>query len=304
MYQGDSYLTSDKVVTSVPTQESSLTVQLQCEEYSSYMELSFVNVYVLRMRDEGGATPVPQGFGAFGEIIPTKLQLFEYKPITFDCEGFEVKTGWTVMRKTNGKVSKCVSTWETKRQSICAISPTYQADSGEYWCETAAGEKSNTVNITVTDGAVILESPVRPVVEGDSVPLRCRSKLTSSAHIADFYKDGVLIGSGSLGEISIKDVSKSHEGFYMCSISDYRESPQSWLAVRAAPRETHPSPDHSCHLYLVLRAVLTVIMVALLLLLVGLLQCGKIRVTPKYVCDVCKGSCQTEKSTEMNEKQQ
>lgn len=79
---------------------------------------------------------------------------------------------------------------------------------------------------------MILDSPALPVMEGDAVTLRCRSKMSSSAHIADFFKDGLHIGSGSIGEMTIHGVSKSNEGLYKCSISDFGESPQSWLAVR------------------------------------------------------------------------
>ncbi|KAE8279476.1 hypothetical protein D5F01_LYC23065 [Larimichthys crocea] len=123
----------------------------------------------------------------FAQIIPTRLQLFEYTFVSFNCEGLRAPSGWTVMRNTNSKVSECVSTWKTATGSICAIKPAYQTDSGEYWCE-AGGERSNAVNITVTAGSVILESPAVPVTEGAAVTLRCRSKRISSTHIADFYK--------------------------------------------------------------------------------------------------------------------
>ncbi|XP_034533037.1 uncharacterized protein LOC117807747 [Notolabrus celidotus] len=242
----------------------------------------------------------------FAEIVPTKLQLFEYKSISFTCEGFQVQTGLKVMRTVKDKAGQCVSTWETMTQSICAIKPAYKTDSGRYWCESEAGERSNTVNITITGSAVILESPVRPVKEGDTVSLRCRSKETSFAHVADFYKDGVHIGTGSTGETSIRSVSKSHEGLYRCSISDFGESPQSWLAVRALPGGPLPPSDHSCHTYLVLRTVFTVLMVALLLVLVSLLHFGKLKVTQKIVCicKVCKGSCQTTENKDVSDKEQ
>lgn len=80
-------------------------------------------------------------------------------------------------------------------------------------------------------GPVILESPAVPVMEGKAVTLHCRSK-TSSVYIADFYKDGLLIGTGPIGELTISSVSKSNEGLYKCRISDFGESPESWLAVR------------------------------------------------------------------------
>lgn len=62
--------------------------------------------------------------------------------------------------------------------------------------------------------------------------LRCRTKITSVAHMADFYQDGVRVGTGSSGEMTIRRVSISDQGLYTCSISDYGESPGSWLAVR------------------------------------------------------------------------
>ncbi|XP_049922776.1 low affinity immunoglobulin gamma Fc region receptor II-c-like [Epinephelus moara] len=211
-------------------------------------------------------------------IVPTKLQVFEYSSVSINCQGSNSTTGWTVMRKIKGKVGECVSTWLTTPATSCAIKPVYSTDGGEYWCE-AGEERSNAVNITITGGSVILESPVLPVMEGDTVTLRCRSKMTSSALIADFYKDDLLIGTSSTGEMIVHSVSTSDEGLYRCSISEFGESPQSWLAVRAVPRETPPPSDDSCHAYLVLRTIFTIVMVALLLLLVGLLHCGKLRVT-------------------------
>ncbi|KAL7374814.1 hypothetical protein ABVT39_007512 [Epinephelus coioides] len=50
-------------------------------------------------------------------------------------------------------------------------------------------------------------------------------------------------------------------------------------AQDAVPRETPPPSDDSCHAYLILRTTFSIVMVALLLLLLGLLHCGKLRVT-------------------------
>ncbi|XP_033182408.1 low affinity immunoglobulin gamma Fc region receptor II-like, partial [Anabas testudineus] len=211
---------------------------------------------------------------AFAWIIPSRLQLFDYGSISFNCESSNSTTEWKVFRRLKGEVGMCVSNWETTAHSVCAIKPVYLSDSGEYWCQTTGGKKSNTVNITVTDGSVILESPVLPVLEGEAVTLRCRIKKTSSAHMADFYKDGLFIGTGSFGEMTIKKVFKFHEGLYKCSIYDFGESPESRLSVRRAVHtETDVPSDHSCHTYLILRTVFTIVMVALLLLLVGLLHC-------------------------------
>ncbi|XP_022625505.1 low affinity immunoglobulin gamma Fc region receptor II-like [Seriola dumerili] len=224
---------------------------------------------------------------ALARIIPTRLQLFDYSSVSFNCESAATTTGWKVMRKIKGEVSTCVSNWPAKAASVCSLKPVYPTDSGEYWCETGDGERSNAVNITITTGSVILESPVLPVVEGESVTLRCRTKKTSCAHIADFFQDDILIGTGSFGEMTIHSVSKSNEGLYRCSITQLGESPESRLAVTAVHTETRPqttpSSDCSCHIYLVLRTGFTVLMVALLLLLVGRLHCGKLKVTHSHM---------------------
>ncbi|XP_044198109.1 high affinity immunoglobulin gamma Fc receptor I-like [Thunnus albacares] len=114
----------------------------------------------------------------------------------------------------------------------CNIEYVYPSDSGEYWCEGGEGQRSNTVNIIVTAGSVILESPVLPVMEGEAVTLHCRHKTTSSIRTADFYKDGVFIKTDSTGNMTIHNVSKCDEGLYKCNISGAGESPESRLAVR------------------------------------------------------------------------
>uniref|UniRef100_A0A669EFE7 Immunoglobulin domain-containing protein n=1 Tax=Oreochromis niloticus TaxID=8128 RepID=A0A669EFE7_ORENI len=163
-------------------------------------------------------------------IIPSRLQLFEYESVSFTCEGFNISAGWKV-RSTKKIPLKCSSSTVTK---TCGIKYAFASDSGEYWCESGA-ERSNTVSITVSAGAVILESPVHPVVEGDAVILHCRNKTDKqdANFTADFYKDSLPMGTSYDGKLEIQKVSKSHEGFYKCKIQGVRESPESWLAVRS-----------------------------------------------------------------------
>ncbi|XP_059210262.1 low affinity immunoglobulin gamma Fc region receptor II-b-like [Centropristis striata] len=199
----------------------------------------------------------------FLRITPNRLQHFQYDTVSFDCVESDASTKLRALKKTEKKcVPECVI--KTYAGSSSTIKRVYQSDSGEYWCETGGGERSSRVNITVAAGSVILESPVLPVKEGINVTLSCRKKASSSNLPADFYKDGLLISS-STGEFTIWAVSKSDEGLYKCSSSDGGESAESWLAVRG---ET-------------LHLVFTIVMVALLLLLVGLLHCGKLTVTQK-----------------------
>ncbi|XP_067380130.1 carcinoembryonic antigen-related cell adhesion molecule 20-like isoform X3 [Channa argus] len=190
------------------------------------------------------------------------------------CEGLDGSTQLRGIRNTEGFLSVCNSN-ETATTS-CTIDRAYLTDSGEYWCETKGGNKSNIVSITVTAGPVILESPVLPVMEGGCVTLSCRIKTTSFNIFPSFYKGGRFIANSSTGEIIIHRVSKSDEGLYKCNISDVGESPQSLLIIKEPHKDTSSSSDDFIHVYLVLRTVFTIVMVALLLLLVGLLHFGKL----------------------------
>ncbi|XP_059210501.1 high affinity immunoglobulin gamma Fc receptor I-like [Centropristis striata] len=197
-------------------------------------------------------------------IVPDKLQVFKYESVSFHCEGLDGSAQLRGIRNIEEFISECDQ--RTPVQS-CRIPRAYHGDAGEYWCETEGGERSSSVNIAVTAGSVILESPVRSVKEGNKVTLSCRNKTISTKFTADFYKDGRLISSSSTGNTTINSVSKSDEGLYKCSISDGGESPESWLIIQALHRETRPSSDHSIYLLLLLRTVFTIVMVALLLLL-------------------------------------
>ncbi|XP_039907844.1 Fc receptor-like B [Simochromis diagramma] len=139
------------------------------------------------------------------------------------------------------EVKQCNKTSKKTTGSECTINPLYQRDSGEYWCGTAGGKRSNNINITVTAGFVILEIDAVPVMEGDAVTLRCRNKIPSSSIAADFYKYGRHIGSSSRGNLTITRVSKSDEGLYKCKMSGGGESPESWLSV-SAPCLTASTP--------------------------------------------------------------
>ncbi|XP_068569239.1 low affinity immunoglobulin gamma Fc region receptor III-A-like [Cebidichthys violaceus] len=162
-------------------------------------------------------------------IVPTRLQLFEYSSLRFTCEGFNVSAGCTV-RKVKESFQNCSKDTVTSTVT-CTIDFAFVSDSGGYWCEGGGGERSNTVTITVTDGHVILGSPVLPVMEGDAVTLSCTKKTSSTSLPAVFYKDGLFIGNSSTGNMSIESVSKSDEGLYKCDISGAGESAESRLAV-------------------------------------------------------------------------
>ncbi|KAE8279479.1 Low affinity immunoglobulin gamma Fc region receptor II Fc gamma receptor IIB [Larimichthys crocea] len=162
----------------------------------------------------------------FPQVVPDRRQYFEYESIVISCEGLDGLTGWRVMRRIKGAVGPCV----LKSSGPCEITSSFSMDSGEYWCEYQDIKRSNPINITVTAGSLILESPSHPVMEGDTVSLCCRNKTSNIK--ADFYKDGLLMRDSSTTNMIIHSVSKSDEGLYKCSIPGADESAESWLAVR------------------------------------------------------------------------
>ncbi|XP_026013186.1 uncharacterized protein LOC113015380 [Astatotilapia calliptera] len=177
-------------------------------------------------------------------IVPNKSQFFEYESASFYCG--EISHGHVLYKMTE-EAKQCNKTSKKTTGSECTITPDiygnplHALDSGEYWCGTAGGKRSNNIGITVTAGSVILGIAAVPVMEGDAVTLRCRNKILSSSIAADFYKYGCHIGSSSRGNLTITRVSKSDEGLYKCKISGGGESPESWLSV-SAPCLTASTP--------------------------------------------------------------
>ncbi|XP_034531986.1 uncharacterized protein LOC117807047 isoform X6 [Notolabrus celidotus] len=140
----------------------------------------------------------------FIRVEPNRLQFFEYEHVTFQCEGSNDSTGLKIVHQTKRNLTSCNTKTTTETTVLsCTVQSVYHEDSGEYWCESGGVKRSNSINITVTAGSVILESPVLPVTEGEAVTLRCRNKTTSTNPSAEFYKDGILIRNSSTGEMTI-----------------------------------------------------------------------------------------------------
>ncbi|KAL1278703.1 hypothetical protein QQF64_025376 [Cirrhinus molitorella] len=167
-------------------------------------------------------------------ISPNRTQHFTSVSLSLSCEDQSNSDRWTVRRyKVSWELDDCSSSvWGSQTGSTCTINSTITSDTGVYWCQSESGENSHPVNITVHSG-VILESPVHPVTEGDTLTLHCLYKNSTPPNLrADFYKDGSLIQNQTT-EMIISTVSKSHEGFYYCKHPERGESPKSWISVRA-----------------------------------------------------------------------
>ncbi|XP_046873566.1 sialoadhesin-like isoform X2 [Hypomesus transpacificus] len=160
-------------------------------------------------------------------ISPSKSQFFRYESVFLICEDQGSSAGGRVRRNTTAReLLECgAPRWGRLEGSSCIISGVTPSDSGVYLY-----------------GAVILESPVLPVNQGQAVTLRCRCQTPPSNLTAAFYKDGSLVRTEAAGEMTIPAVSTSDAGLYKCRNSELGGSPESWLAVRALP-SLPPSPS-------------------------------------------------------------
>ncbi|KAG7330486.1 hypothetical protein KOW79_006708 [Hemibagrus wyckioides] len=187
--------------------------------YTHYSDVLWVNV-------TGESPPVSL------IISPSRTQHFTDDSLSLSCEDQTGSTGWTVRGYIHNKtLLDCSSV----SGSTCNISSLSTSHTGVYWCQSESGGRSNSVNITVYNGDVILDSPVHPVTVGDPLTLHClyRSKMIPGSGV-DFYKDDSILQNQTTGEMTISSVSKSDEGFYHCKHPEGEESPKSWVSVRVS----------------------------------------------------------------------
>ncbi|XP_046707902.1 Fc receptor-like protein 5, partial [Silurus meridionalis] len=165
-------------------------------------------------------------------INPSRSQHFTADSLSLNCEDQRDSTGWTVRRYTlNQTTFNCSSVLG----STCNISSLSPSHTGVYWCQSESGEHSDSVNITVHNGDVILNSPVHPVTEGNPLTLHCLYHNTKISTGIDFYKNNLILQNQTTGVMTISSVSKSDEGFYHCKHPERGESPKSWISVRDSP---------------------------------------------------------------------
>ncbi|XP_051251062.1 uncharacterized protein LOC127360653 [Dicentrarchus labrax] len=180
------------------------------------------------------------------EVSPNRPQFFREESVCLKCVGDgQTADGWMVKRTAGGH-NEDFGRFDGSCYNISYLS---QSDTGVYWCGTSSGQKSNQINITVTDytgklffcsltlSGVILELPALPVMTGSDVTLRCRKRGVSTLE-AFFFKNGVHIGSGPEGQFTISKVQQSDEGLYWCFIDQTVNSSRSWLRVRGPPALT------------------------------------------------------------------
>ncbi|XP_029610080.1 leukocyte immunoglobulin-like receptor subfamily A member 4 isoform X1 [Salmo trutta] len=107
-------------------------------------------------------------------LTSDKENIFTGDSVTLSCT--VESSGWKFYWYRHRPDSTPVA---TTSEYSCTLSWVNVSDGGQYWCRAGRGDPvyytlySDPVQINITAGDVILESPVHPVAEGDSVTLTC-----------------------------------------------------------------------------------------------------------------------------------
>ncbi|XP_058874332.1 Fc receptor-like protein 5 [Acipenser ruthenus] len=164
-----------------------------------------VNIQVSKVRPKAVLT-----------LQPAWAQIFTGETVTLSCEVEGGSAGWRFKQYRDGREEAwCSDQYSRRDGDSCTISTAQHYHSGVYWCESGQ-ERSNAVNLTVSNEDVILQTPLQPVIEGDSLTLRCRVRTNYTFTRIVFFKDNEEIQSQNNTELSVDRVSKSDEGSYKC----------------------------------------------------------------------------------------
>ncbi|XP_068579537.1 uncharacterized protein [Cebidichthys violaceus] len=174
----------------------------------------------------------------FLSVRPYRPLFLRGDAVSLSCvDDRQTVDGWTVKRTAGGQTQTCDGGQQDFGGfdgSSCIIRRLFPSDSGVYWCETRAGQRSVQVNVNVSGHSVFLELPTLPVIAGSDVTLRCKTR-DSSTQTVYFFSNGSFIGLGLTGELTISDVQRPHEGLYWCSTGLLSTSSKTWMSVVDPP---------------------------------------------------------------------
>uniref|UniRef100_W5MJ22 Ig-like domain-containing protein n=1 Tax=Lepisosteus oculatus TaxID=7918 RepID=W5MJ22_LEPOC len=100
-------------------------------------------------------------------------QFFTEETFFLKCVVQRDPAKWTIKRKKDGKVETACTAYSLENIQKCSFISPSVSHSGKYWCESESGECSNTLNITVYSGDVILRVSPQPLSKGSTGNLSC-----------------------------------------------------------------------------------------------------------------------------------
>ncbi|XP_063276348.1 Fc receptor-like protein 4 [Prinia subflava] len=122
--------------------------------------------------------------------------------VTLTCQGLGT-TGATTWYKDRQR-------WEQNRRDHVTVT-----ESGTYSCERPGSGRSSPVS--VLNDRLVLQVPARPMLEGDTVTLRCRGWRDMPVSKVKFYRDEKDPGGSLRGtELSLPPLQLHHSGRYHC----------------------------------------------------------------------------------------
>ncbi|KAK6477880.1 Fc receptor-like protein 5 isoform X1, partial [Huso huso] len=187
-------------------------------------------------------------------LEPPFPEIFTGETVTLRCGVEGGSAGWKYLWY---KDSEDTPVLQTAGRSITGDSYTITAaavsDRGQYCCRRQRGDQplysqlSDKVTVTVSDQWVILQTPSQPVIEGDTLTLRCLIRNGYKATRLIFYKDNNQLQYRAGTAQSVDRVSKSDEGSYRCKAwwwitASRTESWSESAEVRVSVREGQPKP--------------------------------------------------------------
>ncbi|TRZ05083.1 hypothetical protein HGM15179_022024, partial [Zosterops borbonicus] len=163
--------------------------------------------------------------------------LLEGDTVTLRCQGWKNMSVTQVQFYHGDKeVSRSPSGTEL------SLSPLQLNHSGQYHCRgwlnigvSWQWQQLAPVNVTVHDW-LVLQVPVRPLLEGDTVTLRSRGWRDMSVTQVRFYQGNEEVSRSPSGtELSLSPLHLNHSGDYHCRGQVYSEVSRSWVQHKSAP---------------------------------------------------------------------
>uniref|UniRef100_A0A8C3NK90 Uncharacterized protein n=1 Tax=Geospiza parvula TaxID=87175 RepID=A0A8C3NK90_GEOPR len=127
-------------------------------------------------------------------------------------------------------------------------------ESGTYTCDRPGSGLSRPVNVSDGEDQLVLQVPVRALLEGETLTLRCRYRRDKSVDSVFFYHEETELGGLHNGtELSLSPLQLNHSGRYRCKAWVNNRVSRGWEESAPVTVTVHGEhltsrhPDIPCH---------------------------------------------------------